>query len=195
MIRLAEITELRGGSPQFRIVESSSDNAPAYPLYGQAELENDLAGISIHNSAAGEHSKLIRTKDQVSTLEAGDLIFSLVSGKATIVGPRHKGYLFTQNYVKLIPSKPVNTKYLAYILNMSDDIKRQLQNGLQGTATLKHTIGQLANLQFAALPPIEAQRIAGELYFNQLKLEALKKRQATLETKLVIGKMKGANLQ
>jgi hypothetical protein len=48
-------------------------------------------------------------------------------------------------------------------------------------------------LIFPIPPPLEKQRVIGELYFNQLKLAALKKRIAELETKLIIEKLKEAN--
>lgn len=44
--------------------------------------------------------KVIRTNDKVRILFDGDLVFSLISGKAGIVRKKHEGYLYTQNYIK-----------------------------------------------------------------------------------------------
>jgi hypothetical protein len=42
-------------------------------------------------------------------------------------------------------------------------------------------------------PPIKKQRVIGELYFNQLRLAALKKRVAMTETTLIIEKLREAS--
>ena len=189
MLKMTEIVEMDSGTPQFRIKESLDVNAPTYFFFGQPEMEDDLTGIETH----GGSRKQIRTYDNVSTLASGDLVFSLISGKAAIVSQIHSGYLFTQNYVKLVPVVKLDTGYLVYMLNENADIKRQLQSGQQGSVTLKFTIRQLSDLIFPIPPPIEKQRVIGELYFNQHRLAALKKRVATLETTLLMEKLKEAN--
>lgn len=189
MIRMAEIVELNSGTPQFRIKESLDIDAPTYFFFGQPEMEGDLAGIKIHSGIR----KQIRTSDNVGTLECGDLVFSLISGKATIVRNNHSGYLFTQNYVRIAPTAAIDAKYLVYMLNEDADIKRQLQSGQQGSFTLKFTIRQLSDLLFPIPPPLEKQRVVGELYFNQLRLAALKEQVIASETTLVIEKLKKAN--
>jgi len=186
MIQMTKIAELNSGTPQFRIVESLDVDAPVYFFYGQFELEDDLTGLEIQCCSR----KQIRTSDNVSTLESGDLVFSLISGKATIVASSHHGYLYTQNYVKLIPTPAIDAGYLVYMLNENADIKHQLQSGQQGSATLKFTIRQLSDLVFPIPHPIEKQRLIGEVYFNQLRLAALKKRVAATETTLILEKLK-----
>lgn len=56
---------------------------------------------------------------------------------------------------------------------------------------MRCTVRQLCDLAFPDLPSVEVQKVIGALYFNQLKLNALKKHQADLETALVLGKIKG----
>jgi len=189
MIQMTEIVELNSGTPQFRIKESLNADAPSYFFFAQQEMEEDLTGIETN----GDRGKRIRTSDNVGILESGDLVFSLISGKAVIVRNSHIGYLFTQNYVRLVPAPLVDAAYLAYMLNENADIRRQLLSGQQGSVTLKFTIRQLSDLIFPILPPIEKQRVIGELYFNQLRLVALKKRVAALEATLIVERLKEAN--
>jgi restriction endonuclease S subunit len=189
MVQMTEIAELNSGTPQFRIKESFNDDAPTYFFFGQSEIEDDLTGIETHRNSR----KQIRTYDNVGTLESGDLVFSLISGKATIVRRSHSGFLFTQNYVRLAPAPLIDAEYLVYMLNENPDIKRQLHSGQQGSVTLKFTIRQLSDLLFPIPPPMEKQRVIGELYFNQLRLAALKKRVAALETTAILEKLKEAN--
>lgn len=186
---MTSIAQLQGGSPQFRIKEVQSADAPTYFLYGQAELEADIAGIA----TSPEGKRLVRTNDDVLTLRTGDLVFSLISGQAAIVGSLHNGYLFTQNCVRIKPLSSIDARYLAFLLNEDDSIRHQLFIGQQGSVTLKFTIKQLSELHFSNLPPLEKQELIGELYFNQLRLDALNRRKSTLETALVMGKIKEAH--
>lgn len=186
MKRLDGVVEFVSGSPQFRIKEVFDDKAPRYTYYGQQDIENDLVGIASNSS----ESKQVRTFDKVNTLCQGDVVFSLISGKSTIVGAKHQGYLYTQNYVKLVIVEKVVSKYLVYLLNEDKSIKKQFQMGLQGSQVLKYTLKQVKELELPDLPTIEKQQIIGELYFNQLRLEALKNRVANSETTIVLEKLR-----
>lgn len=189
MVRLDHITEFVSGSPQFRITEIKDDKAPLYTYYRQSEIENDLTGMGSNS----DDRKQVRTFDQVNTLCQGDLVFSLISGKATIVSARHEGYLYTQNYVKLITVNHVDSKYLVYLLNEDRFIRKQLLLGLQGSQVLKYTLKQVKDLELLHLPTLGKQEIIGELYFNQLRSEALKNRVTRLETILVLERLEEAS--
>ncbi|TJX13067.1 restriction endonuclease subunit S [Tissierella creatinini] len=189
MKRLDNVAEFVSGSPQFRIKEVFEDKAPLYIYYDQQDIEDDLIGIDSNDS----DSKQVRTFDKVNTLCQGDVVFSLISGKSAIVGANHRGYLYTQNYVKLITNEKIDSKYLVYLLNEDKFIKKQFQMGLQGSQVLKYTLKQVKELELPNLAPIEKQRIIGEIYFNQLRLEALRNRAANLESTLVLEKLKEAS--
>lgn len=173
------------GSPQFRIIESTDEQDPVYRLYSQSDLADDLSGIELNCGV----SKKIRTKDEVSTLFAGDIIFSLISGSACIVGKRHEGYMYTQNYIKLFTDSSVDPAFLVYLLNEDQRIRKQFQIGLQGTSILKYTLKQLKGLKMPALPSLKKQKIIGEIYLKQLKVEALKRKVAEEETMLVFRRL------
>jgi len=189
MKRLEDVVELVSGSPQFRIKEVFDDKAPLYIYYGQSDLEEDLVGMDSNRS----DSKQVRTFDKVNTLCQGDVVFSLISGKSTLVDENHQGYLYTQNYVKLVTDEKVDAKYLVYLLNEDQSIKKQVQMGLQGSQVLKYTLKQVKELELPDLPAIETQRLIGELYFNQLRLEALRNRAANSETIIVLEKLREAS--
>lgn len=185
-MRLEDVITITMGTPQFRIKESMLDSAPTYFFYGQQELESDLIGIEL----GGEEARTISTLDELSFIKEGDILFSLISGRATIVRQIHQGYLYTQNYAKLIPEEGIDGNYLVYLLNESDYIKKQWIKELQGSATLKHTVKQLRQLQLPKLHSYEKQKIIGNIYFKQLRLHALKERVAELEKVLIIEKLK-----
>ena len=134
-------------------------------------------------------SKVIRTTEQVTTLSTGNIIFSLISGTACIVSEKHKRYLYTQNYIKISPDSSIDPKFLIYLLNEEEMVRKQLHFGLQGSTTLKYTLKQLKCLELPMLPSLEKQRLIGDVYLKQLKVQALKCREAKAETKVVLYKL------
>lgn len=187
MNKLSEIIKFVSGSPQFRITENMDKHSPIYSIYSQTDLQDDLVGID----SIDVYNKKIRTWDRVNTLETSDVIFSLISGKAVIVRKEHDGYLYTQNYIKLMPEKNIDPKFLVYYLNENKKVRRQFQLGLQGSAVMKYTLKQLKEIEIPLLPPLSKQKIIGEVYFKQLRLQALRNRVANLETTILLCKLEG----
>ncbi|WP_382385438.1 restriction endonuclease subunit S [Ligilactobacillus acidipiscis] len=185
MGKLGGMVEFISGSPQFRITEVMDKQAPLYTFYSQADLSDDLVGIVSSDS----DNKQVRTNDKVNILCARDIVFSLTSGTASIVRKEHEGYLYTQNYVKLIPNKNVAPRFLVYLLNEDRMIKKQFMMGLQGSQVLKYTLKQVKELEIPKLPSLEKQRIIGDIYFKQLRLQALKNRAANLETAILLTRL------
>ncbi|MGC7560207.1 restriction endonuclease subunit S [Pasteurella sp. PK-2025] len=187
---LTELVTINSGQPQFRISETSDLEAPSYTYYTQANLELDiqLADTPILSD------KVIRTFDPItSLLSAGDVIFSLISGKSARISNMHQGFLYTQNYVKLTPTEKIDANYLIYLLNESLMIQKQLTNGLQGTQVLKYTMKQLKSLKLPKLPTLSKQRLIGDVYCKQQKLAYLKQRAAQLEKFLVLHQLQKAS--
>ncbi|HHW38061.1 MAG TPA: restriction endonuclease subunit S [Bacillales bacterium] len=189
MRKLSEVAEFVSGSPQFRITEVFDVNAPLYTYYGQPDMDDDLVDIVSSNV----DNKQVRTQDKVNTLDTGDVVFSLISGISTIVRIAHEGYLYTQNYVKLIPNENVDSQYLVYLLNEDKSIRKQFLMGLQGSQVLKYTLKQVKELELPELPSIEKQQMIGEVYFNQLRLQALRNRAANFETTILLAKLEEAS--
>ncbi len=160
MRKLIDFTKgINSGTPQFRITESSDPKAVIYPYYNQLDLQNDVSGIFTD----GVERKTVKTTDKVCTLGAGDVIFSLISGTSAIVQPKHQGYLYTQNYVTLIPDSCIDSGFLVYLLNEDPGIQKQWAASLQGSMVTKYTIGQLKALTISSWPNLETQRAIGPL--------------------------------
>ena len=187
MNKLSGIIKFVSGSPQFRITENMDKHSPIYSIYSQTDLQDDLVGID----SIDVYNKKIRTWDRVNTVETSDVIFSLISGNAVIVRQEHDGYLYTQNYIKLIPEKNIDPQFLVYYLNENKKVRRQFQLGLQGSAVMKYTLKQLKEIEIPSLPPLSKQKIIGELYFKQLRVQALQNRVANLETTILLYKLEG----
>ncbi|AYW46788.1 restriction endonuclease subunit S [Tetragenococcus koreensis] len=182
---IKNLVKFTSGSPQFRINESFLVEAPIYLFYDQSDLAEDLVDLSLDNT----EKKRVHTLDELSTLRAGDVVFSLISGKAAIVRSAHEDYLYTQNYIKLVPKKELDSRFLVYLLNEDKQVRRQFQKGIQGSATMKYTVKQLKELVMPTLPNLEKQKKIGSIYFKQLRKQALKERVAELETKALLAKL------
>ena len=179
---LENLVKFQVGSPQFRIKESVADAATTYKFYSQNDLEEDLTGVEL----ATEEAKQIATTDEVTTVTPGDLVFSLISGRATIVRKEHDGYLYTQNYVVIEPGTEVDSKYLVYLLNEDREVAHQFWLGLQGSMVMKYTVKQLRELKIKQLPNLDKQQAIGDIYFKQMRIQALRKRIAENETLLTL---------
>ena len=182
MEKLEDWVAFQSGSPQFRIVETEDPEAPAYIFYSQAHLERDLTGLLFD----GPEEKKIHTFDAVSLLEEGDVIFSLISGRAAMVQKAHTEYLLTQNYVRLKCKRGIEPRFLIYLLNEDKSIKRQWRSNLQGSIVIKYTLRDLQHILLPPLPVLSVQKKMGVIYHRQLKREALTIRAARLETKKII---------
>ncbi|HBJ2622501.1 TPA: restriction endonuclease subunit S [Clostridium botulinum] len=188
MGKLSELVELVSGSPQFRITEVFDEKTPLFTYYSQTNLTDDLVGII----SKTVDNKQVRTNDKLNTLCDGDVVFSLTTGIATIVRKEHEGYIYTQNYVKLVPSNKIDSKFLVYLINENKTIKKQFMLGLQGSQVLKYTLKQLKELEIPKIPSIDKQEIIGQVYFNQLRLETLRNRAAEFETRIKLSKLEEA---
>lgn len=186
MAQLAEIAEIKSGVPESRLKNSSIEKDSYHYLYSQSDLNDDLVGLNLSN----KDDDIIKVNEKAVLLDIGDLVFSLISGKAAIVRSFHKGYVITQNFIKIIPIESVDAKYIAFLINESNEIRRQLLVGKQSSSILRFSVNQLSSLEIAPLPSLKKQQIVGDIYFKQLRLAALKKRHADLETKLVLEKLK-----
>lgn len=186
MVQLAEIAEVRSGVPESRLKSTSVENSSYHYLYSQSDLNDDLAGLArIDND-----SDVVKVNEKAILLDTGDLVFSLISGKAAVINPFHMGYVITQNFIKVIPTKAVDAKYIAFLINEDNEIRHQLTVGKQSSSIMKFSVNQFVSLEFPSLTSLEKQRLIGDIYFKQLKLAALKKHHADLETKMILGKLK-----
>lgn len=186
MEQLNKLVEFASGSPQSRLFISTDLSDPDYYIYGQTELRADL----VQSEMLLNESRQIRTPDKVMTLSKGDVIFNLISGEASIVGKKYSGYLQTQNFIRLIPTQELDSRYLVYLLNEDHGIKRQLVGLSQGTTVIKYTLAQLKSLEINDLPSIEGQQLIGQMYFNQMRLNWLRKRSADLKLKIAMKQLR-----
>lgn len=171
-MKLEELALFTGGSLQVRLDTTSWEDARDYILYNQQH--HQLDGYEVIEEVID--SRTVTTDREVTLLEEGDLLFSLLSGKAVLVRVEHAGLLYTQNYIKIEPNAKLDKAFLLYLINESSAIRRQFYQSLQGSEVMKYTVKQLKSLQLGALPPLDSQQKLGKIYLDGLALR--QKRQA-----------------
>ncbi|HEL2298770.1 TPA: restriction endonuclease subunit S [Streptococcus suis] len=176
VMKLEELAHFTGGSLQVRLDTTSWEDARDYILYNQQH--HQLDGYEVIEEVIEEviDSRTVTTDREVTLLEEGDLLFSLLSGKAVLVRAEHAGLLYTQNYIKIEPNAKLDKVFLLYLINESSAIRRQFYQSLQGSEVMKYTVKQLKSLQLGALPPLDSQQKLGKIYLDGLVLR--QKRQA-----------------
>lgn len=156
----------------------------ALVAYSYEDLMNDLNGLYLDSQASAYYENLGHKDGYLSS--AGDVVFSFVSSIAGVVSGVNQGKIINQNFAKLMVEHDyVDRRYLCYVLNESDEMKRQKAISMQGSIVRKFTPSILKGLEIK-LPSIEKQRIIGLAYFQLRKRQALAKRQIELEEQLYL---------
>ena len=80
---------------------------------------------------------------------------------------------------------------MAYLINENQLIKRQFKQNLQGSQVIRYSLKLLKEIALPELPPIEIQRVVGDIYFKQLLLRSLRQRVAENTYRLSIAMLQG----
>ena len=71
-------------------------------------------------------------------------------------------------------------------MNEDREVAHQFWLGLQGSMVMKYTVKQLRELKIKRLPNLDKQQAIGDIYFKQMRIQALRKRIAENETLLTL---------
>jgi len=187
---LSKDFHLKTGVLQSRLNDDpKKGSSKTYFYYGQQEMDQDL----VQSYYREIPSKEITTTNKVDLVHSGDVLFSLVSGRAGIVKPKHDNYLFTQNFVKVEPKFAIDSKYLVYLFNEHPAIRKQIEVAKKGTKVI--TRKQLQEITLPKLSDYEEQKLIGEIYFNQKRLDSLRHHVVELQDKYMMEILKGDKRQ
>ncbi|NMB32601.1 MAG: restriction endonuclease subunit S [Lactobacillus sp.] len=153
--------------------------------YDYEDLTNDLDGLFLDSKLDIINEKP-SDDNNIHLSRAGEVVFSFISSKAGIVSDLNEGKIINQNFAKLIiVNEQLDRSYLCYLLNESASMKKKMAISMQGSTVRKLTPSILKELDID-LPGIEKQRIIGKAYLYLKKRQALAKKQAELEEKLLL---------
>lgn len=156
---------------------------PTLVAYSYDDLIEDLDGSFLNSRKL----KTLNNDSWTSYLSNyGEVVFSFVSSKASIVSERTQGKIINQNFAKLtFDSNRIDPRYLCYLLNESQSMKKQMSISMQGSTVPKLTPGILKELEIQ-LPHLEKQQLVGEAYFFLKKRQSLAQKELELEYRLYL---------
>lgn len=189
-MKLEEVVTIKVGQNISRIYEK---NDRALETYTYDDLVDDLNGLYLDGKS---DNPLINSINHDANLSrGGEVVFSFVSSKATIVSNQNIGKIINQNFAKLvIEDDQLEASYLCYVLNESHDMKKQMAISMQGSTVPKLTPSILKALD-VTLPSLDKQIIIGEAYLTIKKQRALAIKQAELEEQLYLEVLKKIDQQ
>lgn len=158
-----------------------SDKVEGYTLYDQAMFERDLYNIDRHE----EYVDLY--KGEPYLLNEGDVVISVSSQLATIVGKSDSILVLPNNFIKVVfKTSELDREYFVYLFNASQGLKRQKSREAQGIKEHIQRLTQkgILDLLVPILPLTEQVKI-GKVYVESLKLQMLIERKKSLLGKLV----------
>lgn len=151
--------------------------------YSYEDLILDLDGLFLDSKTSAS----IHDNQEANYLSnVGEVVFSFVSSKASIVSEKNQGKIINQNFAKLIfDNDLLDSSYLCYALNESRAMKKQMAISMQGSTVPKLTPAILKELEIELLS-LEKQQVIGKAYFSLRKRQALAKKELELEQLLYL---------
>ncbi|MED3269594.1 restriction endonuclease subunit S [Bacillus thuringiensis] len=171
-MKINEIAIIKVGQNISRI---SDDKLKEHIIYTFDDLNFDLTHID------DEYLIQNRNSQNNHLTHTGDIVISFVGTKATVVTDDNQGKLLNQNFAKIIIDVSlIDPYYFCYVLNESNQIRKQKLVLMQGSNLPKMTPSILKDLT-VDLPNIQKQSFIGRAYFNLCKRQYLLKQQSELE--------------
>ncbi|MBS5111392.1 MAG: restriction endonuclease subunit S [Coprobacillus cateniformis] len=131
--------------------------------YDQNDFERDLC-----YDEGVDNKNLLFTDN---ALKQGDVIISNSMRLATMVGKNNAGKVPSLNFTKVeFKNNGLDKQYFIYLFNYYNDIKRQKERELQGSAMARIPIKALNELIIPVVP-MEEQKKIGLIYSEIIKLQ------------------------
>lgn len=131
-------------------------------IYSFEDMRDDLG------SGINSPSILDSHFDNKFLLNAGDIVINLMTNMASIVTLKSEGKMMNQSMMKIkVDPKEIDPWYLCFLLNESDDIKKQERERMEGTVVKRITAKLIKDLEIKLLE-INVQRRIGSIYRKAL---------------------------
>ncbi|WP_124057597.1 restriction endonuclease subunit S [Vaginisenegalia massiliensis] len=175
-MKLNEIFLINAGMNITRLNKESYDGEK---VYSNEDIINDLCHVSNDNSVSK-----IKFENRF-VVRKGDILYNLATSKASVVSEANQGKLFNQNFVQLVSQTgDVDSKYVCFILNESQLIKKQMYKQMQGSTVPKLTPSILGEIDIKLIE-LEKQKLLGHIYFSMNRLAYLSELESSLQQKLM----------
>ena len=126
-----------------------------------------------------ETTQYLHTEEQLRTVQKGEVIVALIPKRVVPFEEVEQPTIISTNYVIITPGKRLDAKFLAWWFNESEEARRQIDVGAQGSALTRLSMGIIEGLKIT-LPSISRQKLIGEMYERQTALTELAARRSEL---------------
>jgi restriction endonuclease S subunit len=183
-MKLKNIVTIKTGLNSSRVSHNESKDLV---YYSANDLEHDLS-----NLLANKTHELINVDSHENYLtEAGQVIQSLISQETSTISYKNSGKLINQNFVTFEFDKEVlNPEYLCYVLNQSDQVKRQRYALSQGTNIRKNSPQNIKELDIF-FPTLDIQQTIGNIYALEMNLKRIELEKIFIEEQITLSKING----
>lgn len=171
MTKLGELIELSNGRNSGRI-----KNDEGYAEYSTFDFKNDINMATEYIHKDNDSSFLTYT---------GQMLFSVVKGDATIVSKDNTGKIIKDFFIKVdVDTDKIYPWYLCYMINESEEIKREKYLNSKGVNILRFTSSFFKDLNLN-IPDMKEQIKIGDLYKYSTANQYLEKKLADNKKEIV----------
>lgn len=182
-----DIATFTAGSHISRIQQN--DDAPAYRFYATEQfLTDDWQPIV----TTIEKEKWVKTHQDVVLAQKGDVVISLIHGKAVRVSTDNAGRILGNNYVKVdVDASQIDTAWFLWHFNESPEGRRQRIQATQGSTVVQRiAVNELKNFT-VTLPLLAQQKAMGGLYLAAREKRFYQQRIAALSEQQILSLLSG----
>lgn len=132
-------------------------------------------------SQVGDKEQIVRTDQPVLFTQAGDVVISLIQGKAVMVSTTNAGRILGNNYLKVdVDPSLVDAAWFIWHFNESSEIQRQRLKATQGSTVVRRlAVNELRHFR-VTLPLLARQQTMGKLYLTVREKRYYQQRLAAL---------------
>ena len=182
-----DIARFTTGSHISRIQQNEEGHAFRFYATEQFLIDDWQSAIV---SAEKEH--WVRTDQDVVLTQRGDIVISLIHGKAVRVSTENAGRILGNNYVKVdVDDSQINAAWFLWHFNESPEGRRQRIQTTQGSTVVQRiAVNELKNFT-VTLPPLAQQNAMGGLYLAAREKRFYQQRIAALSEQQILSLLSG----
>ena len=142
--------------------------------------------------ASAEKEQWVKTHQDVVLAQKGDIVISLIHGKAVRVSADNAGRILGNNYVKVdVDASRIDTAWFLWHFNESLEARRQLIQATQGSTVVQRiALNELKNFT-VTLPLLAQQKAMGGLYLAAREKRFYQQRIAALSEQQILSLLSG----
>lgn len=182
-----DIAHFTAGSHISRIQQSA--DGPAFRFYATEQflVDNWQSGL-----VSAEKEQWVKTHQDVVITQKGDVVISLIHGKAVRVSTENAGRILGNNFVKVdVDASQIDAAWFLWHFNESPEGRRQRIQGTQGSTVVQRiAVNELKNFT-VSLPPLAQQKAMGGLYLAAREKRFYQQRIAALSEQQILSLLSG----